>query len=398
MDDQFPKDENSAKVDFVVPESSPGEGAVSFSAKVQQEKFVAGGASTNMEGKTDLEIQKAAQDTIPNSPQSEIKTPEALKSKEAIGHKIKYEFFFAPHNSPTDMKGLEERFRQTDIYIPESARWTQEQLNVLRDVANGKIDVTQKIPGEEDGSPSHRWNIQFLRMIYNSHKPITLADVPKAEHKEWEVARTNWNGTFSDILISAKEQSANILQASREREQHILDHLEPRVKELIGEHPSLKDKKEINVLLSLGLAHDPIYIDLKKRGGETVRFFGQSSPVFSFMEEGARRLRFNKPIEDDLASKMYLEMIFNGSFGRDIDKMTEDTMKSVKLSRKILRKFSFEEARQIFESIKIGQDPRLVMETKLKEKNINLPQSEKEMDEFLAKPTPKNNPALNETS
>lgn len=392
MDDQFPKDEDSAKVDYVVPESGPEEEAVGFTAKAQQEKFLGGGNSTtNLEGNTDLEIQKAAQDAIRNSPQTEIKASDASKSKEAIGPNIKYEFFFAPHSSPTDLEGLKERFQQADIYIPESSGWTQEQLDVLRDVANGNIDVMQKIPGEEDGSPSHRRDIQFLRMIYNSHKPITLVDIPEAEHKKLEVAEANWNGDFSDILVFEKEQASHLLRPDKEREQYMLDHLEPRVKELIGEHPSLKDKKEINVLLSLGIAHDPIYIDLKKRGGETVRFFGQSSSVFSFKEEGARRLRFNKPIDDDLTSKMYLEMMFNGSFGRDIDKLTEDYMKFTKLSRKIVSLFSFEEARQIFESSKIVRDPRLVMEAKLGEKGIKIPSTEQEMDDFLAKPLPRPN-------
>jgi hypothetical protein len=249
----------------------------------------------------------------------------------------------------------------------------------------------QKIPGEEDGSPSHRWNIQFLRMIYNSHKPITFVDVPKAEHKKREVGEANWNGDFSDILVFEREQAVHRLRDSKEREENMLDQLEPRVKALIGEYPSLKDKKEVKVLLSLGLAHDPIYIDLKKRGGEAVRFFGQSSPVFSFGEEGSRRLRFNKPIDDDLASKMYLEMMFNGSFGRDIDRLTEDYMKHMKLRRKIVSQFSFEDAKQIFELNKIVQNPRLAMEIKFIDKNINFPQSEKELDEFLAKPLPLSN-------
>jgi hypothetical protein len=80
-----------------------------------------------MEGNSDLEIQKAVQDAIPNSPQTEIKTSEASDNKEAIGPKIKYEFFFAPHSSPVDLKGLEERFQQTDIFVPEASGWTQEQ-------------------------------------------------------------------------------------------------------------------------------------------------------------------------------------------------------------------------------------------------------------------------------
>ena len=43
MDDQLPKeDENSAKVDFLVPESGPGQEAVGFNIKAQQENFLSG--------------------------------------------------------------------------------------------------------------------------------------------------------------------------------------------------------------------------------------------------------------------------------------------------------------------------------------------------------------------
>jgi len=54
MDGQFPPDENSAKDDFVVPESGPGEEAANFSAKAQQEKFPGGpsGKTFKIEGVT----------------------------------------------------------------------------------------------------------------------------------------------------------------------------------------------------------------------------------------------------------------------------------------------------------------------------------------------------------
>jgi len=42
MDDKFPPNENSAKDDFVIPESGPGEEAAGFNAKAQQEKFLGG--------------------------------------------------------------------------------------------------------------------------------------------------------------------------------------------------------------------------------------------------------------------------------------------------------------------------------------------------------------------
>ena len=42
MDDGFPPNENSAKADFVVPESGPGQEAAGFSADAQKEEFLSG--------------------------------------------------------------------------------------------------------------------------------------------------------------------------------------------------------------------------------------------------------------------------------------------------------------------------------------------------------------------
>ncbi len=332
-----------------------------------------------MDGNVNVEIPKS---------QSDVKTLEVSKSKEDVGPKIKYEFFFSPHYSPTDMKKLEDRFQKADIYIPEAHGWTQEQLDILRDVASGKIDVSQKFPGEDDGPPSHRLAIKSLRMIYNSHKPITLVDVPRAQSKERVILDLDWDGDFRNALTNMRKIATQSLKETREREKYILENIEPKVKDLIDENPSLEEKKEISVLISLGLAHEPIYIDLKKGRGEVISFLGQPLIVYSYMEEGSRRLRFNKAIDDDLASKMYLEMNFNGAFGQDIDNLTEDYVKQLRLKRKIVSQFSIEDIEQMFELFRRGEDIRRVITDKFREKNIIFPKSEQELDDFLARPLP----------
>jgi hypothetical protein len=64
-------------------------------------------------------------------------------------------------------------------------------------------------------------------------------------------------------------------------------------------------------------------------------------------------------------------------------------MKIVDLKRKVISEFSFEEAKEIFKKLKQGESVWQLFETKFAEKGIKIPSSEKELDEFLAKPLPR---------
>ena len=45
MDDRFPKDGDSTKTDFVVPEGGPGEEVINFDMHEQRDRFLGGGGS-----------------------------------------------------------------------------------------------------------------------------------------------------------------------------------------------------------------------------------------------------------------------------------------------------------------------------------------------------------------
>jgi len=87
MDDKFPPNENSAKDDFVVPESGPGEEAASFNAKAQQEKFLGGGGSP---------------ETVQSNPLEASKQKESLDRKfvEVNGTRVSYIERGNPHGIP----------------------------------------------------------------------------------------------------------------------------------------------------------------------------------------------------------------------------------------------------------------------------------------------------------
>lgn len=100
---------------------------------------------------------------------------------------------------------------------------------------------------------------------------------------------------------------------------------------------------------------------------------------------------FDKKIDEELLAHAFLELLFLNSFEAigDLSSIEEETpmMKIEALKRKIVSQFSFEEAKDIFERLKQGEKGRQLFEIKFAEKGIQLPQTEKELDEFLAKPS-----------
>lgn len=309
------------------------------------------------------------------SPKGEI-----VKGKESQLPRITYQFFFAPHATAADAQGLQEIFDKADIFIPEDSNWTQRGLDNMRKIAAGKHKgKAALVPSDYDPY------IRMLgQMLYNSQKPTTFVDTPKGFENEYIKIEPDWTGNFSDMLSSTKRDIENYSRYQKKREQYMLDHLEPRIRELLEEYPLLKEKKELKVLLSLGSVHSLMYDKLLKSGVQAERFLRHSVTSFSFRAEGLRCCLLNKEITDGLAAKIFLERLFVVLSGDIITTVTDDTQKQGKVWRKIANEFSFEDAEKLFKSSKKGHPENAIKF--LQEKGIRLPQSEKEVDEFLGQP------------
>jgi len=410
MDDQFPKDENSAKVDYVVPESGPGEEAVRFNAKAQQDEFLAGGSSTtNMEGKT--EIQEPQQGALkPENQSLEITETSWLgrlrdrfngvfrkkQDKESLmgGPKISVDIFFSPHGSAKDWRELPEKFRNCDIYIPEAIGYDKEYLNILKGLSSGKIRLEdiEKFTDEVEKNPVIRErNKLFARMIYNSKKPITFIDLPeshqKTENSDNLLSQGFKFGDFPQTLESLKKSFLDFHYSNREREEYMVTQLGPQVEAILKANPNLKRKEEIRVLLSLGAEHTPLYHSLKKENAQITREFSSSPFVYPFGGEIIRRYAFGRTVDDQLLGRALTEMLLDRAFGPEFQQITEyDSEKTMRLERRLISPFSQVELKNIFEGASnFNEWPRLFV-SELSKKGLRIPYSKEEVDELLAKP------------
>lgn len=228
-------------------------------------------------------------------------------------------------------------------------------------------------------------------MIYNSNKHIAIIDVPMTEaSKGFKTSPhydgINMKGTFNEALESKRQKIKNYANAQKIREAYMQSHLLPKIQELLGEYPVLREREDVGVLLFLGAGHTQLYHNLIRSGQNVTRMFNEMPHVYDFISEGLRRYAFGNEVNDLLVARIILEELFNNSFGLLLLQRILNSEKLSNIRRKIVSQFSYEDAEYIFDRLKQGDNVKQLFENKLREKNITIPQTEQGLDEFLAKP------------
>ena len=293
---------------------------------------------------------------------------------------IHAEPFLYLHKTRKDSELLDEEIEKADIYIPEVFGWRPKDLKLLRKASSAEIsrtELTEKLKGR---SASFR---RTAEDVYDSQKAIAIIDVP-ANHQLKKESDAIWNydppyeGGFSEALNYTRTFLDNIASHLNKREEYILSQITPeKVEELLHIYPLLKDKKTIKILLSIGLGHSLVPPDY---------------PESTFTDQGIITRRLNREVDDDLAAKIFLESFFDAlAYTEHMGSLlTNDSRKLAMLKRKIIGELNLEDAQRIFNSNK-GQEififPRTEFYRIFNEKGIKkIPSTEKELDEFLAKP------------
>lgn len=323
-------------------------------------------------------------------------TPRPVESKEAPDGftKLSINIFYSRHATKEDLVGFKERLQESDIYIPEGFGWDQADLDFFNNLSSGALEPSYVASYVGGVSPFVR---EQLNTIYKSLKQITVVDV-SAEHPYGALDDPNLTlfirGDFSNTLGAFKEYLGRIAKELEQRGEYMESQLLPRIKEVLEHSPDLRKKQELRILMTLGSGDTAVYQNLKRSGLDVRREFHSMPYVFDFVTEGTRRYVYGKEVDDQLAAKMMLQWFFSG----DLLKICQEKMSSEKESlflRKVIGAFDFKDAEEVYNVgiVKGGknqQKKRLkLFFAKIKQKGITLPRTEKELDEFLAKPLPR---------
>ena len=307
-----------------------------------------------MEGNT--EPQKPSEEQI-NPESSLVKTIKSklkiFKREKSVGGRgTTVNIFYSPHRSAEDMDGLADQFQKCDIYFPETFGWSPEYLNTLRKLSDGEVTPEMVLQEYGDRNPFYYARDEnFFNIIYKSKKPIAFLDIPKSHslvkrEKENKVPEIHFGSNFDQVLDSVREYIKKAADIQKEREAYILAQLRPQIQELLKTHQTLREKQEINTLISIGIAHTSLYRYLRK-DYQTIVKFGKKPMAARYEEEALSKHMSNENLEDDLIVRIVAERILSKEHKKLF--YTNDSLKDAMGSRRLISKFSFDELREMFE-------------------------------------------------
>jgi hypothetical protein len=178
-------------------------------------------------------------------------------------------FAFNRHGTAEDARSLvKDNLDWCDVYIPEAVRWTKDQLRLTREVSMGELEAKDIVV--EGG---HDFTKEVFSLIEGSNKLIYFVDIPKEldeiGYKIYEhmilASEAYLKGDYEAAIKNGKNFIKAQIEADKVRENHMLKELDKLKSTILDENPILKNKEKINILMTLGLAHLPIYSDFKKQ-------------------------------------------------------------------------------------------------------------------------------------
>ena len=265
--------------------------------------------------------------------------------------RIKYIFYFSAHGNPNDFKGLFDLIKDADVYVPEAFGWTIDYLDIYQDVSFGRktpqqvVDVVQA-----EGKDIDPLALVELQALYNTRKQVVFVDLPQEEAIHTSglfLGARNFDGLLRNVQHSLEGEC----ELNQKRDERMVSHLMTRVVEVVKSNPDLNTKDDAIVVISLGSVHTGVYHRLKDSGGYAERIFDVIPQVYSYNEEGLRRMLWGKPVDDELLARILLETAFGNVFRPELERVTVDNAKIDLYIRKAVSLFGIEKIREIFGSL-----------------------------------------------
>lgn len=306
--------------------------------------------------------------------------------------KISYDIFYAAHGTSEDIKDLDKKIADADVFVPENLSYGPRFLKIYQEVSHGELTPDEALKDLQvyPGNFRYLFWLHQMEAIYNTNKQIVFVDTPRGYNfLNKEPRPLSLSSDFPKALTNMRTYIKKNADFQKEREDYMLSQLKPKLRALISDNPVLREKPVLKVLMLLGAFHTRLFHELKKV--EDVKEGFSSQPfTYDFITEGVRRETFNKNISNELVAKMLLSAVFAILY-LDLRKLTEDSAKILYFIRTVTSQFSFTEIEEMwkhfdFSSAKTAHGAgtlKSFLRGKLAEKGFKFPTTEKEIDELI---------------
>ncbi|MEI6511621.1 MAG: hypothetical protein WCO25_06350 [Candidatus Uhrbacteria bacterium] len=201
---------------------------------------------------------------------------------------VRIHFYFSPHGSARDIRGIEKWMRRADAYVPELFGWTDWDLRVLQAVSNGtRRPVCEGMKVAEMSSPAQ----YQATLLYGTKKRVFFADVPAAQaewysrlvrraDREMQSARRAFvEGRYEDAIGRVHSSLTVAYRENQRREERMADRIVTVVTAMTRREP-LRSKANVLVLVRLGQAHLGVYERVRDTFSGTVTMTETSADHF----------------------------------------------------------------------------------------------------------------------
>lgn len=317
---------------------------------------------------------------------------ETTSQKEKKLPKISLDIFYGTHNSTSDALAFKSHFAKADIFIPEGIGWSKKSLEAMRRVASGDSEVLARIGHVNNFSKAQ------LEMLYGSGKPVMLVDIPeghpllaeyfKMRDRSHDLADELWSShkPLEMIIDQTRVNFRQQAELEKEREQYMLDNIEPQLCSALKKYPDLQKKKVLRPLMFLGAAHTGIYQSLSRGGVSVKRNFAEHPVSFPYAVEAIKKIYFGtEEPTDELVARSILEQPFLSFFNNMVSDTDITYLRFMTQARHWISVLNFEEVKSALDILRRGGESHAnsALREIFSKKGIKLPEDAEELKKLL---------------
>jgi hypothetical protein len=198
--------------------------------------------------------------------------------------------FLSPHMHKEDLGDFNEfrrTLRRSDIYIPESITWNQSIQLAWDAVSKGDREIYKEVQTKV-AVVQPAWFALF-EAAYASNRKIVLIDIPEGNDLANEITPHTYLNEyfpldFEEMLLEESKISKKQAIAELKRDEFMLTRIGPALEAAIAEQPKLSAKEQVNVFMSYGSLHKPMYEVLRKLTEDQRKTTSSSLPRVHVMQ------------------------------------------------------------------------------------------------------------------
>ncbi len=282
--------------------------------------------------------------------------------------KIELLFYFAPHSNNADMEDIGPHLAEADVIFYENIGRNQKFQEILEAIASPNPSMTlddildKTLINGEPIRGTH--NEPLVRGLYKSGKTVGTLDIGKTDEemqmgheifvlKDMEFPK---NMTYPQALYFLKDLMTEFTNRQVMREQIMTDRFEEELTEIFDRHPELLERKDIKVVISMGSVHTTLRHSFTEKGIESKKEFSSGkSHTYSYTDEVARSIVYNKEPSDDLLSRACAENVIADAINDSVHYKEINDIARTDYIRRYVSKLDEEEMEFIYRMWDIGK-------------------------------------------